>query len=171
MRKRQQGITLIEVLVALAVAAVLIGIGLPAFNGFVAQRTLTTQVNDFIIAVQYARSEASRRGEVVSVRPTAPVADNEWGGGWCVVVGQLACDHADAEVLRVFPALGSNEMAGVGTLSDVAISLRFTSRGYLHSGVVLDASSQIELCNPDQDRGRAIVLTRAGRATAQEFTC
>src|SRR5262245_16509306 len=85
---QQRGITIIEIMVTLAIAAVLIGLAVPAFNGFVAQRTLTAQVNDFLVSVQYARSEAGRRGATVSVQAVnAGGAANEWGPGWCVVVG------------------------------------------------------------------------------------
>jgi prepilin-type N-terminal cleavage/methylation domain-containing protein len=38
---RQRGLTVIELLVSLAVASILIGLAVPAFNNFVAQQTLT----------------------------------------------------------------------------------------------------------------------------------
>src|SRR5262245_54118381 len=57
---RNRGFTIVEIMVTLAVAAVLLGLALPAYNGFMAQRRLTSEVNDFLVAVQYARSEATK---------------------------------------------------------------------------------------------------------------
>ena len=75
---RQRGITIIEIMVTLAIAAVLIGLAVPAFNGFVAQRALTAQVNDFLVSVQYARSEAGRRGATVSVQAVSRACAPRW---------------------------------------------------------------------------------------------
>ena len=66
--RRQGGLTIVELMVTLAVAAILIGLAVPAFNSFIIQRGLTAETNDFMVAVQYARSEAGRRGSSVSVQ-------------------------------------------------------------------------------------------------------
>src|SRR4051812_20867359 len=99
----QRGITIIEIMVTLAIASVLIGLAVPAFNGFVAQRALTAEVNDFLVTIQYARSEAGRRGTTVSVQAVDPsAAANEWGPGWCVVVGNPGACPNDGTELRDF---------------------------------------------------------------------
>ena len=40
--------TVIELMVALAVATVLIGLALPAFTGFIVPRNFTAEVNDLV---------------------------------------------------------------------------------------------------------------------------
>ena len=165
----QRGLTIVEMMVALAVAAILLGVGVPAFNGLVAQRTLTTQANDFLIAVQYARSEASRRGELISVRAQAAASGNEWGGGWCVVIGtDNACNATNDTVLRRFPAIGPNTLAGDGGLDGEPI-LTFNSRGVLTPAL----EGQLHLCNPNANRdpGRELRLSRVGRVSITEFEC
>ena len=160
---RQRGITIIEIMVTLAIAAVLIGLALPAFNAFVAQRTLTSQVNDFMVAVQYARSEAGRRGTTVSVRAVnAGAATNEWGPGWCVVVGMPGACPNDGTELRNFAPLGANTLNGVGGLDGVA-ALPFSSRGLL-----LAPAGTLNLCNPKEDVGREIALTVIGRVSSRQ---
>jgi type IV fimbrial biogenesis protein FimT len=162
---RQSGLTIIEIMVTLAIAAVLIGLALPAFNAFVAQRSLTAQVNDFLVAIQYARSEAGRRGTVVSVLALdATNAANEWGPGWCVVVGNpppVACPN-DATNLRTYPALGTNTLDATGALNALT-TLSFSSRGLLLPPA---AAGGLNLCNPSEDIGRSITLSAIGRVAS-----
>ncbi len=162
--RRQTGLTIVEIMVALAVASILIGLALPAFNGFVVQRSLTTQVNDFMVALQYARSEAGRRGTAVSVQaddPSAPT--DEWGPGWCVIVGGAgACDGTE---LRGFTASGANRLNGVGTMDGVA-TLTFNSRGLLTTGV----GGSFELCRAGEPVGRTILISTIGRVSSRPKT-
>ncbi|MFP6837782.1 MAG: prepilin-type N-terminal cleavage/methylation domain-containing protein [Pseudomonadales bacterium] len=82
-----RGFTLVELLVTLTIAAVLFGFALPAFNGMMAQRTMTARVNQFVLAVNYARSEAAKLGGVVSIQSVdSGDTDNEWGLGYCVAM-------------------------------------------------------------------------------------
>ncbi|MCX7064720.1 MAG: GspH/FimT family pseudopilin [Proteobacteria bacterium] len=159
---RQSGITIIEILVALTIASILIGLALPAFNNFVAQRTLTSQVNDFLVSIQYARSEAGRRGTTVSLRAVnAAAAANEWGPGWCVVVGTpVACPN-DGTELRNFASLGTNTLDATGALAGIAI-LSFNSRGLLLAPA---AAGVLNLCNPTEDVGREVSLNAIGRVS------
>ena len=98
-----RGFTIVELMVTMAVAAILMGIAIPAFNDFIAQRTMASRVNDFVVAVTYARSEAARRGGIVSIQAVdASDGDNEWGPGYCVVEGNPGnCNDA----LRRFEAM------------------------------------------------------------------
>ncbi len=162
--RHARGFTIIELMVTLAVAAVLIGLALPAFNGFVAQRTLTTQVNDFMVAIQYARNEAGRRGTTVSVRAEDASANaNEWGPGWCVVVGTGACTGND---LRDFKALGANTLNATGGLDGID-TLSFNSQGLLLLPPATPAGF-FQLCNPQEHVGREISLALIGRVSSRE---
>jgi len=166
---RQRGITIIEIMVTLAIAAVLIGLALPAFNGFVAQRTLTAQVNDFMVAIQYARSEAGRRGTNVGVRAVdASAAANEWGPGWCVILvpnpaAPPGCPN-DGTELRDFPALGANTLDGTNAYDGVA-ALVFNSRGLMVAPTV---AGTFDLCNPKEHIGREVSLNTIGRVASRQ---
>jgi len=166
---RQRGITIIEIMVTLAIAAVLIGLALPAFNGFVAQRALTAQVNDFMVAIQYARSEAGRRGTNVGVRAVdASAAANEWGPGWCVILvpnpaAPPACPN-DGTELRDFPALGSNTLNGLNAYDGVS-ALVFNPRGLMVAPTV---AGTFDLCNPREHVGREVSLNTIGRVASRQ---
>lgn len=161
---RTAGFTVVELLVALAIAAVMMALAAPAFNGFIAQRNLTAQVNDFVLAVNLARSEAARRGGPVSVQTLDASDDaNEWGPGWCVVPGNPGdCTGA----LRNFPDLGDNTMDATGGL-DTITTLTFNSRGLM----TLGAAGTVDLCNPNSQPGRQVTVSAIGRMSTQEFVC
>ena len=175
---RQRGITIIEIMVSLAIAAVLIGLALPAFNAFVAQRTLTTQVNDFLVALQYARSEAGRQGTNVGViAVNAGSAANEWGPGWCVMLvpdltNPPACPFPpDSTALRNFPSLGSNTLNATNNPPpgfDGISMLAFAPNGLLTSPK--NISGTFDLCNPKEHIGREISLNTIGRVASRTPT-
>jgi type IV fimbrial biogenesis protein FimT len=158
---RQRGLTVIELMVTLAIASVLIGLAVPAFTNFVAQQNLTAQLNDFMIAVQYARSEAGKRGTTMSVR-AVNAGDNadEWGPGYCVVIGTPANCPNDATQLRTFPALGNSSLNGQGALNGVG-TLAFNSRGLL-----VGVPGTLDLCQSGQTVGRTISLSTIGRVSS-----
>jgi type IV fimbrial biogenesis protein FimT len=161
----QRGITIIEIMVTLAIASVLIGLALPAFNGFVAQRTLTAEVNDFLVAIQYARSEAGRRGTSVSVQAVdASGAANEWGPGYCVVLGNPGVCPNDGTELRDFPTLGANRLNGVNAFDGVA-TLTFNARGLMIAPTV---AGTFQLCNPNEHLGREVSLNTIGRVSSKQ---
>ncbi|MBX3706432.1 MAG: GspH/FimT family pseudopilin [Pseudomonadales bacterium] len=157
-----------ELIITLAMAAILIGIALPAFNDFMRQRAMISRVNDMVVAITYARSEAVRQGRAVSVvaaapTPVPPLA-NEWGGGYCVVPGTPA-DCAGADVLRRFEGFDDATL----TSSNGATALVFNARGLL----VADTPIVISLCSTDEnvDPGRVVNINRTGRADTAELEC
>ena len=78
-----RGFTLIELMAAIAVAAILIAIGVPSYQQFVAGQRLRAAVSALNYTLLYARSEAIKRNADVVVAP----AGNCWQSGWTVSVG------------------------------------------------------------------------------------
>ena len=167
-KRSLSGFTIIEMLVAMAVAAILLGFALPAFDTFIEQRNMTSRVNGFMSAVNLARSEAVNRGAEVSIQ-TVDASDNanEWGPGYCVVVGTPGNCPADPNVLiRTFDDSGAATMDATGGLNGVA-TLTFNGRGLM----TLGGQGTIEICEVDVANGREVAVNTIGRASSLDFAC
>lgn len=81
-RATVNGFTLLELLVTLAVAAVLLGIAIPSYRSMVQRNAMTASVNDLVGDLQYARSEAVTRGTRVFVCKSANQSSCATSGGW-----------------------------------------------------------------------------------------
>lgn len=109
-RDAGRGFTVIEALITVAILAILLALAAPSFAKFIKDNRRASAVNDLIVSVQIARSEATRRGQRVVVCPSndaqtacAVTEDDEpvdWSGGWIV----HAITAGGPEVIRVFPA-------------------------------------------------------------------
>lgn len=97
------GFTLIELIITIAIAGILAGIGIPSFNQAIRNSRLTTSINRLVSAMQFARSEAIKRSKSVTVRKIG----GTWSDGWTVFVDENGDGMQDSidEVLRKFPAL------------------------------------------------------------------
>lgn len=61
----QRGVTLIELLVALTVLAILLGIAIPSFTSIINGNRLSSNTNELIGAISYGRIQAIRRSQHV----------------------------------------------------------------------------------------------------------
>ncbi len=162
----QRGLSLTELLVTLAVLAILVGVVFPGFEGIMRSNNLTTSANSFVLAVQYARSEAARRGRSVAVCPVDDSAGgNEWGPGWQVVLRDTgeSCDDAiaAADVLRTFGAI--EDPLTFDSPTDVT-EYRFTSQGRLVGG----NPQNVDMCIPGQ-RGVRVGIAATGRPSTSDL--
>lgn len=91
-----RGFTLVELLVTVAIIAILAGLAAPSFVQFLARQAVTSQANEFASALRTARSEALKRGLPVRVcrianpataTPTCATTVGDWRNGWLVTDG------------------------------------------------------------------------------------
>lgn len=132
--KNQQGLTLVELMVTLAVAIILVAVGMPLFSGVASNNRATTQANTFLSAFKLARSEAVKRATGVSVCAIADPAaspitcgsNTNWGNGLLVFTDGGTAGSVDSsdERLRVFT------LASAGAVATTSRSFfRFGQRG------------------------------------------
>jgi type IV fimbrial biogenesis protein FimT len=108
---RRRGYTLPELVFTMAIAAGLLGWGVPAFRDLQLNAARTREVNQFVQAIYLARSEAIKRNGVVSLCPSLDGAwcapsGTPWHGGWIIFVNRdrdsPAARDADEDLLRVY---------------------------------------------------------------------
>ena len=90
-RPRQRGVTLLELLVTVAIAAILMGLAAAPLGRMFASNRVQTEASAFMGDLMYARSEAIRRGQAVSLCPSSDALScltgtsaNSWNSGWIV---------------------------------------------------------------------------------------
>jgi type IV fimbrial biogenesis protein FimT len=105
--KRQTGFTLTELMVVLAIVAILLTIGVPSYRYVTNSYRMSAEVNGLLGDLQYARSEAIKEGQTVttcvSTNSTTCTGGTAWASGWIVFSDPNANGTVDAgeTVLRV----------------------------------------------------------------------
>lgn len=89
-RRSQAGFTLIELMVALAVVAVLMGIAIPSFEAISLSSKLRSYGTSLVASAMLARSEAIKRNVPVRLCVSSDGAScgaGNWEQGWIVLTG------------------------------------------------------------------------------------
>lgn len=174
-RDTRRGFTMIELMVAIAIAAILLAVGVPSFQSFIASSRLSTANNELVGAMALARSEAIRRGARVTVCKSADSATctntGGWQQGWIVFVdttrsGATAEVNTGETIVARYEAIaGSLTLVGdTNVVNYISFAADGTAR--LMSGAA--QAGRIRVCNSasvmaNSRRARDITVTSAGR--------
>lgn len=113
---RNSGFTLIEMLVTVTIVAILAALAAPNFRTLIVSTTLTSQANEFLTMMAYARSEAVKRNARVTLckssNGTACATSGNWEQGYIVFTdwasgGTVGTVDAGDTVLKVHATLSS----------------------------------------------------------------
>ncbi|MDP2110730.1 MAG: GspH/FimT family pseudopilin [Thiobacillus sp.] len=171
----ERGFTLVELLVVLAVGAILLAIAIPSYAFLVNSSRLAAVTNDLVTALHLARSEAIKRGIRVTVCKTSnamaetPVCDAtaSWQQGWLVFVdgGTKGVIDSGDTLLRV-----QDSLSAVVTITTSNFS-SFVS--YLPSGKSQGpnelANGALRVCVASTRRD--IIINNTGRIRLDTNTC
>jgi len=161
---KSQGFTIIELLITLAVAAILLSLAAPSFRDIIKNNRLVTQVNLIAAGLNFARSEAIKRSISVTLCKSDDqvTCSGNWQDGWLLfedIDGDGTVDAGDT-IIRV----------GAGQSSGVTLVFPGKNRvTYNANGFAVGFNSTFKVCD---DRGftygKGLVVSNTGRVrTAQ----
>jgi type IV fimbrial biogenesis protein FimT len=173
-RYKSAGFTLLELMIVVAIVAILTTLAAPSFKNLIQSNTMSSAVNTFLADMRFARSEAIRRGGgVVMCRSDAPEASppvcgtgsgpggNGWVSGWFIYIDQDSNGAVSTnEVLRVqAPITAVNSI--VASASRNTFQFAATGRLSLSSITSLQFGSNPPFAN---DAQRVVCVSVGGRA-------
>jgi len=161
---RPRGVTLVEIAVALSVAAILGAVSAGSFTGLIGRTRATADANDLLVGVELTRAEAAKRARRVTMLP----ADGDWANGWTVFVDLDGNRRVDAgePVILVHAALHRTTRVVTNTTPGY-IAFGPLGMPQQYNGGFLAAT--IELCS--SGTSRSVVLAKTGRPRLVAATC
>ena len=163
--KQNSGFTLIELMITLAVLAIVFGIAMPSMSNLATKQRVSSQANEMMLSLAFARSEAVKLNRDVRVMPVTPTA-NGWSDGWCVGPEAINnCNHGD--VTRHFSSANGVSITSSGIANPPMVVFR-------RDGTSTQNEAKLKLTSPNLDANgdtaRCVTLNRQGRAEVTKTT-
>lgn len=149
-RISSEGFTLIELMVTLALAAILMMVGVPSFTAYQRNSQLSSFANSLLASVNAARGEAMKRGMNAMVVPTD---STNWDSGWIVFVDVDRDNAYDAtKDITIFAGEAKPSyltIAGNGTTLGAAPYVMYNASGYSRTTAGAFGASTFEIKRND----------------------
>lgn len=167
-RGHSRGMTLIELIVILAMAAILLVGAAPSFRSMMASTQLTTAKNSLVLGLQRARMEAVSRGREQVLCPSSDGLRcddaSDWSNGWLL----YSDDNRNGRFDPVEPLLLSQ------ALDASKVSVRSTSGRrritYRSMGEAPGTNVTFVICSRQRaDKGGQVIVSNSGRVRTLNF--
>lgn len=130
-----KGFTLVELLIVIAIAAILAMIAMPSFNDLVASTQVKTDSSNLHLSLMRARSEAVKRNASITVAPVG----GEWNNGWTISSGIETQGAAKTDI-------------------EGPASVTFNANGRTNGGAV-----NFEVSSPNTETKRCVMISLSGQ--------
>ena len=168
-----KGFTLLELIIIIGILGITMAFAAPGLSTMIANNRISSDINEFVAALQFAKAEAAARINPVSIckrnaAGTGCVAGGDWQQGWIV----FSDDNGDA-------AVDAGELV---LLSHEALDARITFGGtagvstsitYQPSGTTSVNSTEVLVMCDDRglvDASRAVLVTITGRGNVMKVS-
>lgn len=146
------GFTLVELLVVVAIVAILAGIAMPSFQGLIRSQRVKNASFELFASLMVARSEAIKRNADVTITPLS----SSWQDGWQIIA-------SGGSVLKNYPPLASVSVSG----APAALIYRRTGR----LSTATSPSIQIDVNPTDAEYIRCITIELSGLPRTKKGAC
>lgn len=168
--KTNSGFTLLELMIAMAIAVILLSIAVPSFDSMSTNNRIQAQLRSFGDHLKMARSVSITQQKEVTVChlnsdpiTTASSCDGAWSSGWVAFIDDDNDGVVDSmdNVLKVYDGIAPNVLKVTDDGGTDQNFIRFDTRGLAGSRMT------IELCDEDttgDTLGRAVLMEITGMA-------
>ncbi|QFT53480.1 hypothetical protein FIU95_02680 [Microbulbifer sp. THAF38] len=156
----QQGFTLLELLITLAVLSIFLLIGLPSFTQMLQNTQLQTAAEEFFASVQLTRTNAITRNQRVTMRNMG-----SWEQGWEIFADNDNDGNRGTDEVLILSS-GPQEKVRVKTNRPVADYISFISTGESRKVGSPQGALQmgtLHICSQETSDGKAFILSSGGR--------
>jgi type IV fimbrial biogenesis protein FimT len=176
MAMKQTGVTLTELIVVLAISAILLGLAIPGFTSLIHSSRLSAATSDLLVSLHLARSEAIKRNArtvaCISADGSTCAAGGGWHQGWLIfhdLNNNAALDPGEA-VIHARQALpDSIRLTGNSTVSKY---ISYAPSGGTKSVTGAFQAGTLTVCNVADASGaaRRVVISSTGRPRVARVT-
>lgn len=147
---KDRGFTMVELMMALVILAILAGLAIPSFDSFVLNSRLRAYANSFSSSAQLAKSEAKKRNAAVtlckSANGTSCTTSGGWEQGWIVLSGTTVLRHQQAVVSGYLLSSSTNSLtfqsSGLGSTQATVTMCRSSPLGSAERVVTVSATGR-----------------------------
>ena len=167
-RKRESGFSVVELMIAVSVGAILLTQAGPSFSSVVHKNRISAATTQLYVSLNAARSEALKRRSAVRVCPSANSTscrdDGDWSDGWLIFEDANANNAPDAaEIIQLFD----------GFEGDINMQVSTALFGYVQfqpTGVAVGNggnTGEFRLCHADSNAlSRVVNISASGRVNS-----
>jgi type IV fimbrial biogenesis protein FimT len=146
---KYSGFTLVELMVTLAIAAIIASIAVPSFQTSIANNAVKSAARDLVASINTARMQSMSTRSEVRVAPD----DGGWGGGWLLDYATGAAEEDKVFTLPAKVSLARTDDNG---------ALVFRARGGLEGG-----SATFTICHDTaKASGRTLTVSFLGKVSS-----
>jgi type IV fimbrial biogenesis protein FimT len=164
-RALSRGFTLAELLIAIAVGALLFAVGIPSLTAFVRNSAQVSATNELVATLHFARDLAVTRNTRVTVCPSANGATCQgvdWNEGWIVFEDPDSDRVVDAD--ETIERTGDDVGALAFTTGEFGGFLIFRPNGRVMGNDIRDNMGEFTVCDDRGDQhARVVIIDISGR--------
>ena len=163
--RRQNGFTLIELMIAVGLTGLLLSMAVPALDIFVSNARQTGAINDFVSSIHQARSVAVTTNQRVTICPSSNGTNCEavgWNNGWIV----FADPDSDRNVDNNETVLSATGAVDELTLQsgEFATFLMYRPNGRVMNASLNGSSGAFTVCDDrGADHAKVMIIDLSGR--------
>jgi type IV fimbrial biogenesis protein FimT len=171
-RERASGFTMLELIMVVVIVGILAAIAVPGFRYVTNSNRIATEVNGLLGDLQFARSQAVKEGQMVTVCTSSTgtgCTTTAWQLGWIVFLDtnfNKAVDAGEA-IIRVQPAFGGTDtfIASTGTFH----AITYNRMGYAPTGVANAINIKLHDSTSNTAWIRCVAINPIGSAVTEKY--